>query len=139
MRKIKVVIIKRNNEGDLVVQTKEIEDTLSNYYEILSCDNIDIVSRKIKDFRVCFVIDDEYLLRNTPNQPPVAVLVDDNWKDAIYGALVITGYSANEGGKLLSLTDEQINIIKKSISYFRDVAEHCPNLNPIYEALSYSI
>ena len=139
MREIKVVILKRNNEGELIVQAKEIEDTLETYYEILSCDNINILSCKIKDFRGCFVIDDEYLLKNTPNQPPVAVLVDDNWKDAIYGALVITGYSANEGGKLLSLTDEQIDIIKKSISYFRDVAEHCPNLNPIYEALSYNI
>lgn len=139
MSKIKVVIINRNNEGELVIQEKIIEDKLETYYEILSCDNINILSCKIKDFRGCFVIDDEYLLKNTPNQPPVAVLVDDNWKDAIYGALVITGYSANEGGKLLSLTDEQINIIKKSISYFRDVAEHCPNLNPIYEALSYSI
>ena len=139
MKEIKVVIIKRNNEGELVIQEKIIKDTLETYYEILSCDNINILSCKIKDFRVCFVIDDEYLLRNTPNQPPVAVLVDDYWKDAIYGALVITGYSANEGGKLLSLTDEQIDIIKKSIHYFRDVAEHCPNLNPIYEALSYNI
>ena len=139
MKEIKVVIIKRNNEGELVIQEKIIEDTLETYYEILSCDNINIVTRKIKGFKACFVVDDEYLLRNTPNQPPVAVLVDDNWKEAIYGALVITGYSANEGGKLLSLTDEQIDIIKKSISYFRDVAEHCPNLNPIYEALSYNI
>lgn len=138
MREIKVVILKRNNEGDLVVQTKEIEDTLSNYYEILSCDTINIITRQIKGFRACFIIDDEYLLKHTPKQPPVAVL-NGVWNEAIYGALVITGYSANEGGKLLSLTDEQINIIKKSISYFRDVAERCPNLNPIYEALSYSI
>ena len=138
MREIKVVILKRNNEGELIVQAKEIEDTLSNYYEILSCNNIDIVTRKIKGFKACFVVDDEYLLKHTPNQPPVSVFVGDG-DEAIYGALVITGYSANEGGKLLSLTDEQIDIIKKSIHYFRDVAEHCPNLNPIYEALSYSI
>ena len=137
MREIKVVILKRNNEGELIVQEKVIEDTLSNYYEILSCDNIDIVTRKIKGFRVCFVIDDEYLLRNIPNQPPVAVFVGDG-DEAIYGSLVITGKS-DEEGKLSSLDDNQINIIEKSIHYFRDVAEHCPNLNPIYEALSYSI
>ena len=137
MRKIKVVILKRNNEGGLVVQAKEIEDTLSNYYEILSCDNIDIVTRKIKGFKACFVVDDEYLLKHTPNQPPVAVFVGDG-DEAIYGSLVITGKS-DEEGKLSSLDDNQINIIEKSIHYFRDVAEHCPNLNPIYEALSYSI
>lgn len=138
MRKIKVVILKRNNEGDLVVQTKEIEDTLSNYYEILSCDTINIITRQIKGFRACFIIDDEYLLKHTPKQPPIALL-NGVWNEGIYGALVITGYSSDEEGKLLSLTDEQINIIEKSIHYFRDVAEHCPNLNPIYEALSYSI
>lgn len=134
---IKVVILKRNNEGELVIEEKEIKDTLETYYSILSCDNIDIVERKIKDFKVCFVVDDEYLLKNTPNQPPVAVF-QGNGREAIYGALVITGKS-DKLGNLSSLEDYQINIIEKSICYFRNSSKKCPNLNPIFEAMTYSI
>ena len=134
---IKVVILKRNNEGELVIEEKEIKDTLETYYSILSCANIDIVERKIKGFKVCFVVDDEYLLKNTPNQPPVAVL-QGSGREAIYGALVITSKS-DKLGNLSSLEDYQINIIEKSICYFRNSSKNCPNLNPIFEALTYSI
>ena len=134
---IKIVILKRNNEGEFVIEEKEIEDKLETYYRILSCDNVDIVERKIKGFKVCFVVDDEYLLRNTPNQPPVAVF-QGNGREAIYGALVITGKS-DKLGNLSSLEDYQINIIERSICYFRNSSKNCPNLNPIFEALTYSI
>ena len=134
---IKVVILKRNNEGEFVIEEKEIEDKLETYYSILSCDNIDIVERKIKGFKTCFVVDDEYLLKNKPNQPPVAVF-QGNGREAIYGALVITGKS-DKLGNLSSLEDYQINIIERSICYFRNSSKNCPNLNPIFEALAYSI
>lgn len=134
---IKIVILKRNNEGEFVIEEKEIEDKLESYYSILSCDNIDIVERKIKGFKVCFVVDDEYLLKNTPNQPPVAVF-QGNGREAIYGALVITGKS-DKLGNLSSLEDYQINIIERSICYFRNSSKNCPNLNPIFEALTYSV
>ena len=134
---IKIVILKRNNEGEFVIEEKEIEDKLETYYRILSCDNVDIVERKIKGFKVCFVVDDEYLLRNTPNQPPVAVF-QGNGREAIYGALDITGKS-DKVGNLSSLEDYQINIIERSICYFRNSSKNCPNLNPIFEALTYSI
>ena len=134
---IKIVILKRNNEGEFVIEEKEIEDKLESYYSILSCDNIDIVERKIKGFKVCFVVDDEYLLKHTPNQPPVAVF-QGNGREAIYGALVITGKS-DKYGNLTSLEDYQINIIEKAICYFRNSSKNCPNLNPIFEALTYSV
>lgn len=134
---IKIIILKRNNEGEFVIEEKEIEDKLESYYSILSCDNIDIVERKIKGFKVCFVVDDEYLLKHTPNQPPVAVF-QGNGREAIYDKLIITGKS-DKLGNLSSLEDYQINIIEKSICYFRTSTKNCPNLNPIFEALSYSI
>ena len=134
---IKVVILKRNNEGELVMEEKEIKDTLATYYSILSCDNIDIVERKIKGFKACFVVDDEYLLKHTPKQPPVAVFVGEG-KEAIYGALVITGKSDREGN-LSSLDEYQLDTIRRSICYFRNSTKNCPNLNPIFEALPYNI
>ena len=134
---IKIVILKRNNEGELIVQAKEIEDTLSNYYQLLNCSNIDIIKRKIKHFKACFVIDDEYLLRNTPNQPPVAVFVG-NGEEAIYGSLIITGEN-DEEGNLTSLNNIQIEYIESSIKMFRRMAQQSTNLEPIFEALSYSI
>ena len=134
---IKVVILKRNNEGEFVMEEKEIKDKLETYYSILSCDNIDIVERKIKGFKACFVVDDEYLLKHTPNQPPVAVFVGEG-KEAIYGSLIITGKS-DRYGNLSSLDEYQLDAIRRSICYFRNSTKNCPNLNPIFEALPYSI
>ena len=134
---IKVVILKRNNEGEFVMEEKEIKDKLETYYDILSCDNIDIVERKIKGFKVCFVVDDEYLLKHTPKQPPIAVF-QGNGREAIYGSLVITGKS-DKYGNLSSLDEYQLDTIRRSICYFRNSTKNCPNLNPIFEALPYSI
>ena len=137
LNQIKVVIINRDAEGNLIVKDQIIDDTLKTYYNLLNCNTIDIVIRTIKHFRACFVVDDEYLLKGAPKQPPVAIFKGDGMEE-IYGALVITGTSDREGN-LTSLSDFQVELIKSSISKYRRIpTESYFNFEPIFEALTYT-
>lgn len=137
LNQIKVVIINRDAEGNLIVKDQIIDDTLETYYNLLNCNTIDIVNRKIRHFRACFVIDDEYLLKGAPKEPPIAVF-EGNGREEIFNALVITGTSDNEGN-LTSLSDFQVELIKSSISKYRRIStESYFNFEPIFEALSYT-
>lgn len=136
MGKIKVVIINRNKEGDLDIKEKVIDDTLETYHEILSCDKIDILTRKIYGNKVCFVIDDEQE-KYAPKQDPIAIYVGG--AEVIHGTLIITGKS-DDLGNLSSLDDSQIALIKESIGDFGYSwePEVYYRLNISYKALAYS-
>jgi hypothetical protein len=60
---IKGILIDVHNEN---VKAIEIEKDLKSYYNILKCDCIDIVSRRIGDKYYDIICDDEGLLKESP-------------------------------------------------------------------------
>lgn len=122
--------MKKNLLGVLVSKSGEmhpvsIHDDLDNFYDILECNCIDIVVRKIGGAEYDIVCDDEGLLKGEP----VFTAVDKKYQPALVGNLFICK-SDLESGELVSLTeDEMLAVMKHRIqaisfnsdSMFRDV------------------
>ena len=101
-------------------QVVETEGGLDEWYRLLRCDLIDIVSRQIGGRYFDIICDDEGLLRGgakvtalTPQQEPLLV-----------GNLVICNYD-REGGEA-SLTDEDIELILQNIVIVTEAGTDAP-------------
>ena len=94
---------------DGVAQTVFVDDELRTYYEMLNCDCIDIVSRKVGDNWYDFVCDDEGILKDKPIT--IVSRDGDEWRGEIVGSVFIC---LNDGeGNLKSLeTDDVINLME---------------------------
>ena len=84
--------------------------TLKEYYRLIDCDTIDIVSRKIAGKYYEIICDDEGLLVDVP-------ILSAAWKTtkkpALFGNLLIAGEAID--GELTSITAEDANAITGSI------------------------
>ena len=94
-----------------------VEDNLNSYYNLLDCNMIDIVSRKIgartrKYYEI--VCDDEGLLRSDAR----ISAINDMGGTMLVGSLFITG-SVSAEGELTSLTDADVAKIKKNLLMMR--------------------
>lgn len=102
--KIKGVLVDVINKR---IETREVEDTLEEYYNLLNCDMIEIVSRHIggKDYDI--ICDEEGLLKVNP----IVSAFDSLNQPMLVGNLFIVNYGEN--GKEASLTEEDIDHILK--------------------------
>lgn len=102
--KIKGVLVDIINKR---IETREVEDTLEEYYNLLNCDMIEIVSRHIggKDYDI--ICDEEGLLKVNP----IVSAFDSLNQPMLVGNLFIVNYGGN--GKEASLTEEDIDHILK--------------------------
>ena len=139
-----VIVVKRVN-GELDIRPKLIRDELEFYYKLIDCDTIDIVERVINGHRYAFVIDDNYLLTHETLEPPVACF-EGNGEEAIFGGLVLTGPSDRNGNLTALSITQATNDLATAISLYRNrfepngtSDETTLNLNPIYQAIKYSI
>lgn len=82
-----------------------------NYYETLEIDCFDIAYRRIGGRRFTIICDDEALMQENP----VPVLIGENMEPLIYGPVIITGISREDGEGYEDLTDEDIAEIKKNL------------------------
>lgn len=89
------------------VNVVEFEGTLENLYKLTDCSCIDIASRKVVDNVYDFVVDDEGLFR----QPAVPSVYDIKEQPMLVGNALICNH--DDEGNLASLTDEQIEDLKK--------------------------
>lgn len=85
----------------------EIYDDLDVIRELLKCDAIDIVRRKIWGKTYCFIVDDEGLLKKDPILSGWCL---DTPGGNLYGNLIITGVEDDEGN-LTSLSKADVNKI----------------------------
>ena len=104
MKKLLVVYLKREQES-ITIREIEIEDKLEIFYDMLECEYIDIISRKINDKYYDFIIDDEGLL----NDKPVTLF---NENEVLVGSIIICG-TADEDGNLTSLSETESREIVK--------------------------
>lgn len=114
MRKIDVAIVKRNESELSIKFVKDFEDNLENFYKVLGCQCIDIITRTIKGRTMDFIVDDEYLLKSEANDKPTALLGSDPQLEQIYGVIVISGTGDREGN-LTSLSKLDFKAIKESV------------------------
>lgn len=85
-------------------------DGLEDYYELLDCECVDIVTRRIGNKLYDIICDDEGLLVENP----IISAVDKDFQPMLVGNLLIAGL-ADEEGHLTSLTDRDILRIEFNI------------------------
>lgn len=97
---------------DTVEKTTKIvnPEGLSDYYEMLRCRTIDIVTRKIGRKWYDIIVDDEGLLK----EDPLISAIDDFGRVMLVGSLIICGVADDEG-ELTDLNANDIQYIKKRI------------------------
>ena len=102
----KSVLVDVNNGTVKVVETN---GKFKEFYPLIDCRYIDIVSRKIGGRWYDIVCDDEALLIADPK----VSAVDKNNNPMLFGSLL---FFKNDGGEdLVGVDDEDINVIKENI------------------------
>lgn len=96
-------------------ETIEIETKLQDYYRVLNCDCIDIVTRKIGNKYYDIVCDDESLLKYKPTMTAMSM----DQQHYLFGNLLITNSDAN--GELTSLSMSDINHIQDYLMEYEDM------------------
>lgn len=94
-------------------EAKEIDDNLSEFYEIIECDCIDIVKRKIGNKYYNIVCDDESLLKNNPT---ISVFHPNDSGLNVFGTIIIAG-EEDEHGNLTSIDDCDIKNIRSKLGF----------------------
>lgn len=94
------------------VENRKVEmveaNTLTDYYKLIGCRTIDIISRSIGDVRVEIVIDDEGALVENPKVSAIS----PEGIPALYGNLLIASGRVTEDGDLTELDQDEIEAIK---------------------------
>ena len=111
MKKKMYLIDVKNNGTDVVYA-----DGLEDYYKLIDCRCIDIVSRRIGDKVYDIICDDEGLF--SENRRVSAV--DSKRQPMLVGNLLIAGL-ADEEGHLTNLTDEDVEHIEKNLMFARTI------------------
>ena len=100
------------NQRDFFKATT-IDDDLQVFYDIIGCECIDIVKRKIGDNYYNIICDDEGLF---VEKPIISLAHPTDMYQTIHGNVIITGIE-DENGNLTSLTKIDIVKIKSSLKY----------------------
>ena len=104
------------------VEVVEIGRSLQAYYNLLGCDTIDIVTRKVGDHLYQIVLDDEGLLK----PDPVPSAFDSNDKPCLVGNLFVVGYEVIDG-ELTSIDDNEIQQLMSHVGmYFMPALDPSP-------------
>ena len=103
---MKVLLLDTDSLQPQVVET---EGGLAEWYRLIKCDLIDIVSRKIGGRYFDIIVDDEGLYKGGAK----VTALDTQQQPLLVGNLVICNHDG-EGGET-SLTDEDIELIKRQL------------------------
>lgn len=104
MKKAYLIDVKNKTSKEV-----NIKDDLDEFYEIIDCRMIDIVTRKINGKYYDIVCDDEGLF----HEKPVASAYDLNCKPMLVGNLLV--FNVGEDGELGSLEAEDVIRIKEAV------------------------
>ena len=100
----------------LDVKNREVKGVeangLDDYYRLIGCRTIDIISRSIGDVRVEIVLDDEGALVNNPK----ISAIDIDGTPMLFGNLLVASGRVTEDGELTELTEEEVDEIMDNIA-----------------------
>ena len=108
---MKMLLLDVKNREVKMVEANELDD----YYRLIGCRTIDIVSRSIGDVRVEIVLDDEGAIIDKPK----ASAIDINGTPMLFGNLLVASGRVTEDGELTELTEltqEEIDEIMDNIA-----------------------
>ena len=92
----------------LDVKNREVKTVeangLDDYYKIIGCRTIDIISRSIGDVRVEIVLDDEGALVKNPKVSAISI----DGTPMLFGNLLISSGRVTDDGELTELTKEEV-------------------------------
>lgn len=95
-------------------------DGLQDYYSLLNCSSVDVISKNISDKRFNLIFDNEAELLET-HRPSA---IDDCGQVVLFNNLIITG-EGNLEGDFKDITDEEIEYVKKYIHTVRTSKYPC--------------
>ena len=104
---MKSILLDTNTKEVKIVDPQGLQD----YYDMIGCNCIDIVTRKIGRNYYDIICDDNGLL----NDDPLISAIDDLGRVMLVGSLIICGLADSEG-ELTDLSDNDIRYIKKRIT-----------------------
>lgn len=100
----------------LDVENRNVEmveaNGLDDYYKLIGCRSIDIISRTIGDVRVEIVLDDEGALVKQPKVSAIDVI----GQPMLFGNLLIASDRVTDDGELTELTDTEVKEIMGNIA-----------------------
>ncbi len=105
---MKMLMIDVENKDVRLVEA----NTLTDYYNLIGCRTIDIISRSIGDVRVEIVLDDEGALVEHPKVSAISV----DGTPMLFGNLLIASGKVTEDGELTELTAEEIDEIMQNVA-----------------------
>lgn len=94
-------------------EARQIKDDLQTYYDLIECNAIDIMRRKIGKRYFRIIYDDEGLLVENPKISAISNLGEIR----LVGNLVICSDMVTESGDLVGLSDEEAEYIRKRIEF----------------------
>ena len=94
----------------------EFKPKLENYYEMLKCECIDIITRKIGNKAFDIIVDDEGLFVQDPIQSGLTFSKKEVVEQLV-GNLLVVGKADCEG-KEQSLTDEDVELIRQNVRIY---------------------
>ena len=104
---MKYLLLDVKNREVKTVEAKGLDD----YYRLIGCRTIDIISRSIGDVRVEIVLDDEGALVNNPK----VSAIDIDGTPMLFGNLLVASGRVTEDGELTELTQEEVDEIMDNI------------------------
>ena len=106
-------VIYLNVNANKAPEKLNIKDDLQTYYNLIECNSIDIVRRKIGKRHFNIVCDDEGMLTDGPKISAIS-----NFGEVrLVGNLVICSDLVTEDGDLVGLSDEEAEYIIQRIEY----------------------
>lgn len=105
----------KNGEAKVIT----VPDKLEEYYKMLDCETIDIVTRKINHVPFSIICDDEALLR----ERPIVSAVDANLQAMLFGNLFVVSAGVTEDGDLISISDKDAALVLDNVRCFLTFGE----------------
>ena len=105
---MKMLLLDVKNRDVKMVEANDLED----YYRLIGCRTIDIVSRTIGDVKVEIVLDDEGAIIDKPK----VSAIDIDGTPMLFGNLLVASGRVTEDGELTELTKAEVDEIMDNVA-----------------------
>ena len=105
---MKMLLLDVKNREVKMVEANKLDD----YYRLIGCRTIDIVSRTIGDVKVEIVLDDEGALVDNPK----VSAIDIDGTPILFGNLLVASGRVTDDGELTELTEDEVAELMNNIA-----------------------
>ena len=105
---MKMLLLDVKNRDVKMVEANDLDD----YYRLIGCRTIDIVSRTIGDVKVEIVLDDEGAIIDKPK----VSAIDIDGTPMLFGNLLVASGRVTDDGELTELTEDEVEELMNNIA-----------------------